>query len=305
MHSRQALLAIIFAVIACKAESAPRELEVTAQSGLRLRAQPSLSAPAVALAPSGSHLQWLEDGSERVVIDGIDGRWQKVRWQNGPRLIDGWAFSGYLKAIDGLTASSRQPSSSNDRVIAPGGDFYYILSRSSAQPVSGEACAEGYSGGDCVLQVYRKNGSLAAKVEAVGPFGWFDRRRIWIHSYIGDCGGGSIGWELLDAASGSRERVYSHSNTEPCGDDELTGEEHRVCLRDACLDISVSQKPVQTEIKIQGTPVVRDAGEGRLEIQAPLDAAHLPARLPDRLLIVLNGRSHSFVYENGSLRAVP
>ncbi|MBN1524030.1 MAG: SH3 domain-containing protein [Spirochaetales bacterium] len=65
---------------------------VTAELGLRLRAQPTIESAALGLIPYKTKVEVLDIDTETVTIGDTKGKWNKVKWGE----ITGWAFDGFL-----------------------------------------------------------------------------------------------------------------------------------------------------------------------------------------------------------------
>lgn len=73
-------------------------LQVNAQSGLKLRAEPTLNSAVLDIMPYGSFVSLQEFEAFNVVdrVDWNDGNWIRVDY-NG---VEGWAFDGFLTAFE-------------------------------------------------------------------------------------------------------------------------------------------------------------------------------------------------------------
>lgn len=66
---------------------------ITSELGLTLRSEPALSGAKLVVMPFGENV-WIINGlNEEVVINGVKGRWVKIRWRDR---YQGWAFDGFI-----------------------------------------------------------------------------------------------------------------------------------------------------------------------------------------------------------------
>ncbi len=265
---------------------------VTAISGLRVRAERSLTANTLALAPAGASVRVEEQSPDAIEIDGLRGHWVRVTFDGPGGPITGWVFSGYL---------SRTAPTGGERVASRDGKFYYTLSRTSGKPATPDGCAEMYGGHDCVLNIYTAAGKVLTTATGTGPYGWFDNERVWVYDYFGDCGGGGLSYQLLRASSGALEPVFKYEMSAPCGDNESTGPStHTLCLRQACVNIETRPTDPQTVVSVNGRVLFQEQGES-VECCHVIDLARPPTILPDRFAVTLNGRQRVFVLRGGKL----
>ncbi|RPJ08527.1 MAG: hypothetical protein EHM28_04095 [Spirochaetaceae bacterium] len=70
---------------------------VTAEDGLRLRAEPSLSGKVVAVIPFGEKVKLIKEYGEDLTISGGTGKWSIITWTDEHyEYKEGWAFGGFL-----------------------------------------------------------------------------------------------------------------------------------------------------------------------------------------------------------------
>lgn len=93
---------ILFAVIlfSCsKRETAT----VNANGGLRMRAEPNLTAERIGTIPDGATVEILSRSGEEIELSGKTGKWTQVKYQND----SGWVFGGFLEDREAQGSSSR------------------------------------------------------------------------------------------------------------------------------------------------------------------------------------------------------
>lgn len=72
--------------------------EVTAASGLRMRAKPDQKAPIVDVLSAGAGMTVLDPAGPEAVIEGKTGRWVRVRYGAS----EGWVFGGMIRPVEAL-----------------------------------------------------------------------------------------------------------------------------------------------------------------------------------------------------------
>ena len=72
--------------------------EVTAASGLRMRAKPDQKAPIVDVLSAGAGMSVLDPAGPEAVIEGKTGRWVRVRYGAS----EGWVFGGMIRPVEAL-----------------------------------------------------------------------------------------------------------------------------------------------------------------------------------------------------------
>jgi hypothetical protein len=88
---------ILFSVIEIFAQDRIGDIMlVNATLGLRVRNSPSLNSDRIGLLNYLTEVRIIEEDSNIVNIDGIEGKWVLVHTNN----IEGWIFDGYLITID-------------------------------------------------------------------------------------------------------------------------------------------------------------------------------------------------------------
>ncbi|RPJ06148.1 MAG: SH3 domain-containing protein, partial [Spirochaetaceae bacterium] len=65
---------------------------VTADDGLRMRSQPSLTADIVTVLPFNAEVTLMSETGTEMEIDGARGKWSRISWQEK----NGWVFGGFL-----------------------------------------------------------------------------------------------------------------------------------------------------------------------------------------------------------------
>jgi uncharacterized protein YraI len=73
-------------------EDLDRTRWIIAASGLRMRKGPGSEYDCISLIPYAQKVLLIEEGKDSDIIDGVEGKWCKVRWDNK----EGWVFSAYL-----------------------------------------------------------------------------------------------------------------------------------------------------------------------------------------------------------------
>jgi uncharacterized protein YgiM (DUF1202 family) len=74
---------------------------ITAESGLRMRQTPALDSDVVVKIPYKSRVETLSEMGNTITIEGVDGRWTKITWNE----YTGWVFGGYLGNRESANAS--------------------------------------------------------------------------------------------------------------------------------------------------------------------------------------------------------
>ena len=72
--------------------------EVTAASGLRMRARPDQKAPIVDVLSAGAGMAVLDPAGPEAVIEGKTGRWVRVRYGAS----EGWVFGGMIRPVEAI-----------------------------------------------------------------------------------------------------------------------------------------------------------------------------------------------------------
>ncbi len=65
---------------------------ITAESGLRMRETPGLDGEVIIKIPYEAKVETLSETGETFTVEGIEGKWTKVKWNE----YSGWVFGGYL-----------------------------------------------------------------------------------------------------------------------------------------------------------------------------------------------------------------
>jgi hypothetical protein len=100
------LLCLVFLILSCpKAEQTTTDKEetvytgkaqprwVNATAGLRIRDSASLDSNVIGAIPYGEKVILLHEQDKEEEIEGITGRWSRIRWQDK----EGWVFGGFLQ----------------------------------------------------------------------------------------------------------------------------------------------------------------------------------------------------------------
>jgi len=103
------LIVLVTMVTACSTEKtggtetnkglvAGGRAEVTAASGLRMRAKPDQKAPIVDVLSAGAGMTVLDPAGPEAVIEGKPGRWVRVRYGAS----EGWVFGGMIRPAEAM-----------------------------------------------------------------------------------------------------------------------------------------------------------------------------------------------------------
>lgn len=96
--------------------------EVTAESGLTLRASPSLSGKVLTYVPANAQVRACQEKGDALVVEGISGHWRPVQY----REFTGYMFDGFLNlptakpannTLDSLRQRSQQLIRQSDSIL--------------------------------------------------------------------------------------------------------------------------------------------------------------------------------------------